>query len=311
MKRVTVFAPATIANIGPGFDILGVAIQQPGDFAIAEKTSAPGLHFTLKGQTSDLPTDNKNVAAYVAQLMLDTFKPAFGVALTLDKRMPIGSGLGSSGASAAASAFAINALLDKPLSKMDLIQFAVSGEKLASGSAHADNVAPSLLGGLCLIRSYQPLDVIQLPYTPHLYWVVVHPDLIIATKDARAQLPAMIPIAHALTQNGNLAGLITGLQSGNEALIARSLEDMIAEPVRSDLITGYHKIKQAALAAGAIGFSISGSGPSVFAIASNATLAKQIGLVIQHAFKEYANVNSQLYCSQINAKGTHILPEVT
>ena len=162
-KQVRVFAPATIANVAAGFDVLGVALEQPGDIVVASRRPEKGLTFLLESTSVGVPSDSTNVAAHVARLMLEELDPPFGVSLILKKNMPLGSGLGSSGASCAAAALAINSLLLKPLTRMDLIRFAVEGERLASGSPHADNVAPALLGGVCLIRSYKPLDIIQLP----------------------------------------------------------------------------------------------------------------------------------------------------
>lgn len=307
MNRVKVFAPASISNVGPGFDVLGIAIEQPGDIVIAERTPKRGLHFLLQQDSVVVPTDINNVAAHVAQLMINTLQPNFGITLTLQKLMPIGSGLGSSGASAAAAAFAVNLLLDNPLTKSDLIVFAAEGERLASGSAHADNVAPSLLGGICLIRSYHPLEVLQLPHQNQLYWIVVHPHLVIETKQARALLPTHIPIAEAISQCSHLAALVTGLQSGDSDLIASALVDHIAEPVRAPLIPGYDAVKNAALRAGALGFSISGSGPSVFAIATTIDSAKHVENAIQQAFKQHASVDSDAYCSRINNRGAVLL----
>lgn len=310
-KRIKVFAPATIANVGPGFDVLGVAIEQPGDIVIAEKIPGTDLTFSLANPASDVPTDTHNVAAYVAQLMLDEFKPAFGITIALQKNIPLGSGLGSSGASAAASAVAINALLEKPLVKKDLIRFAMEGERLASGSPHADNVAPSILGGICLIRSYTPLDIIQLPFNNSLYWIVVHPQLIIHTKTAREILPKTIPLSTVIEQNGNLGALITGLSLGDHHIIAASLKDVIAEPARTPLIPGFFDARQAALDAGAIGFSISGSGPSVFAIASTLPIAKHISERIKQAFFQFAHVECETYISLVNQEGAKVMEDTS
>jgi homoserine kinase len=308
-KYIKVFAPATISNIGPGFDVLGLAIQQPGDIVTAERTMETGLQFSLASSSMELPNNKSNVAAHVALLMLDEFKPPFGMSLQLHKQMPLGSGLGSSGASAAAAAMAVNELLLHPIPKKELIRFAIEGERLASGSAHADNVAPSLLGGLCLIRSYQPLDVIQLPYKDSFFWVVAHPHLVILTKQARKLLPANISLKTAIEQNGNLGALITGLALGNDALVRASLIDVIAEPVRAPLIKGFDAVKVAALEAGAIGFSISGSGPSVFAITTDKEIAEKVAASIKQAFKLSANVGCETYISGINPVGANIIEE--
>ncbi len=305
--RIKVYSPATIANVGPGFDVLGVAIEQPGDIVIAEIKPERGVEFHLQDDAIKLPTDKHNVAAHVAELMLNEIDSPFGVKLTLQKNMPLCSGLGSSAASAAAAVFAVNELFAKPFNKMDLIRFAVEGERLASGTAHADNVAPAILGGICLIRSYEPLDIIQLPYKNIFYWVVAHPHLSIATKTARSLLPTSITLPVAIQQSGNLAALITGLNNGDAELIGASLHDGIAEPVRAKLIPSFDKIKYAAMYAGAIGFSISGSGPSVFAITTSETDAKRVAENIVAAFAEYAQVECETYISLINERGTIVL----
>lgn len=307
-KQVRVYAPASISNVGPGFDMLGIAIEKPGDIVLAKRTSEPGLHFTLESPI-ELPKNKDNVAAFVAQKLISEFNPPFGIALHLQKNMPVGSGLGSSGASCAAAAFAVNCLLAKPLSKMDLLPFAIQGEKLASGSAHADNIAPSILGGISLVTSYSPLKVVQLPFKNNFYWVVAHPDLVILTKDAREILPKSIPISDAIAQTTHLAALLMGLQNGDANLIQLAIHDKIAEPYRKKLIPGYDNIKKVALEAGALGFSISGSGPSVFAIATNLDQANSIGNVILNGFKQFANVNARVYISRINPDGAKILEE--
>ncbi|MCZ6925960.1 MAG: homoserine kinase, partial [Rickettsia endosymbiont of Ixodes persulcatus] len=229
--------------------------------------------------------------------------------LTLEKNMPLGSGLGSSGASCAAAAFAINALLPTPLAKHELLKYAVEGERLASGSAHADNVAPSLLGGICLVKSYHPLEIIQVPSNSNLYWVVAHPDYIIHTRDAREVLPVSLPINKITEQCGNLGALLIALMTNDKQLIKKSVQDNIAEPVRSKLIPAYEEVKAAALAAGALAFSISGSGPSVFAITDSEANAKQIGEQMKNKFQEVANLNSHIYISTINYAGTKLIEE--
>ena len=306
-KTVKVYAPASIGNVCAGFDVLGVAIDAPGDIVIAKRTQAPGLTFTVKQTTSIVPTNNQNIAAHVAQLILDECHPSFGIDLTLYKNMPIGSGLGSSGASSAAAAVAANALLTKPLPKQALLAFTVEGERLASGTAHADNVAPSLLGGLCLIQHYQPLNVIKVPIKNIFYWVVVHPHIIIETKMARGLLPTSLPTATTTEQFGYLGGLIVGLMKGDAKLVSQSLHDTIAEPTRSTLIPEFNTIKAAAIHAGALGFSISGSGPSVFALTDSLKTAQQVALTIKQTFLHAAKINSDTYISKINQRGTHIL----
>lgn len=302
------FAPATISNLGPGFDIIGVAIHAPGDVVIAGRQREPGLRFRLQTDQVRVPGNARNnVAAYVARLMLQELTPAFGVDLELQKCMPIGSGLGSSAASGVAAALAVNALMSRPLARQDLLGFVLEGERFACGSVHADNVAPSLLGGAQLIRSYAPLDVIRVPVHHSLVWVVVHPHLVVMTKKARALLPHRVPLKSAVRQSGNVAGLILGLTSGDEDLLKRSIEDVIVEPVRAKLLSGFPEVKRAALRAGALGCSISGSGPAVFAIAPSLRAAKTISRSMTRAFKQTAGVESDVFVSRTNEEGARIV----
>lgn len=307
-KRVKVFAPATIANLGSGYDVIGVAIHKPGDIVVARRTREPGLHFSVKTKLKDVPSTGKNnVAAHVAKLMLEEFSPSFGIDMTLYKNMPIGSGLGSSAASSVAAAVALNELLPKPLARRDLLRFAVEGERMASGVPHADNAAPSLLGGVCLIRSYAPLDVISIPIKKSFSWVVVHPHVIVKTKDARNILPKQIPLKSAVRQWGNVGGLTIGLATGNVALAGKSMEDCIVEPVRSKLIPAFDAVKHGALSNGAAGCSLSGSGPSMFALCSSLTQARIIGQAMQEVFLKNAHVQSEMYVSSTNIVGASIL----
>jgi len=307
-RFVKSFAPATISNLGPGFDIIGVAIHAPGDVVMAGRQREPGLSFRVQTEQTQVPGNARsNVAAYVARLMLQELKPAFGIDLELQKSMPIGSGLGSSAASGVAAAMAVNALLSKPLARQDLLRFALEGERFACGSLHADNVAPSLLGGAQLIRSYTPLDVIRIPVHHSLVWVVVHPHLVVLTKKARALLPHRVPLKSAVRQSGNVAGLILGLTTGDEGLLKRSVEDVIVEPVRARLLSGFSEVKRVALRAGALGCSISGSGPSVFAIAPSLQQAKTISRSMANAFKRAAGVESDVFVSRTNDEGARIV----
>jgi len=302
-KLVKIFAPATIANLGSGFDVLGIAINQPGDIVTASRTAKSGVSFTLKTKHRDVPADQKNVAAYVSQLMIDEFKPAFGIALTLNKRMPVGSGLGSSAASSVAAVAAINELLPRPLPKRDLLRFAVEGERFVTGAGHADNVAPSLLGGAQLIRSYDPLDVVSLPLRNEISWVVVCPQLVVRTHDAREALPKEVPLNSAIRQWGNLGGLVAGLARGDAELVGKCTEDVLIEPYRAKLVPGFQEVKQAALAAGAHGCTLSGSGPSMFAVASSTKSARKIALAMTKTFSTVVKVKSQVFISDINMHG--------
>jgi homoserine kinase len=307
-KSVKTYAPATISNLGPGFDTLGVAIDRPGDVVIARRRTEPGLGFSVATNDAAVPLDaKKNVAGYVATLILDDRHPSFGIEMVLHKSMPIGSGLGSSAASSVAAAVAVNELLVKPLRKADLLPFILEGERLACGSAHADNAAPSLFGGGCLIRSYDPLDVVPFPINRSLVWVIVHPNTEVLTKKARTILPDQIPLRSAIRQWGNVAGLVMGLSTGDRDLIRRCVEDVVAEPLRAQLISGFYDVKKAALAAGALGCSISGSGPSIFAIASSMQSARAIGTTMAKTFRLIANVQNNVYISRTNGIGARIV----
>ncbi len=307
-RSVKTFAPATVSNLGPGFDVLGVALHRPGDFVIASRQKERGLLFSVKTGQMQVPLDSKgNVAAHVAKLMLREIKPPFGIRMVLQKSMPIGSGLGSSAASSVAAAMAVNELLPKPLRKPELLRFALQGELFACGSTHADNAAPSLLGGGCLIRSYDPVDVIPIPVDDSLVWIVVHPHVVVLTKKSRAILPQQIPLRTAVRQWGNVAGLVLGLASGDQNLISRSVEDVIMEPLRSRLIPGFNDVKEAALRAGALGCSISGSGPSVFSIAPSMRAARVIGARMVQAFLRAAGVSSDVFISRTNPNGARVV----
>jgi len=306
-RKVRVFAPATIANLGSGFDVLGLAIDRPGDSVTAERQQECALSFSVRLNQRSISTDaRKNVAGHVAQIILDEIKPPFGIRLILDKKMPIGSGLGSSAASSVASVVAVNALLPKPLKKTDLLQFAIEGERLASGTAHADNIAPSLLGGACLVRSYDPLDIVRIPIRNTIFWVVVHPHLEVRTEEARNILPNSVPLKTAIQQWGNIAGLTIGLSTGDAELVGRCVADQIVEPVRSQLIPAFHDVKETALVAGATGCSISGSGPSLFAVAPSLSIAKKIGAAMKRRFAASAEVRSDVYISKTNMNGATI-----
>ncbi len=308
IQQVKVFAPATIANLGSGYDVLGIAIDEPGDIVIATRTRERGLFFSVKTKNADVPREaTNNLAFYVAALMLEEFKPSFGIKMMLHKKMPIGSGLGSSAASSVASVVAVNALLTKPIKKIELLRFAVEGERKATGSPHADNAAPSLLGGACLIRSYSPLDVIQLPIKKSAVWIVVHPHVIVETKMAREILPKTIPLRSAIHQWGNISGITYGLISGNAALIGKCTEDIIIEPVRKQLIPAFDEAKKSAMHNGAFGCSLSGSGPSMFAVTDSIPKAKKIATAMKKTFLAIANVRSESYISFINKEGAKIL----
>ncbi|MEL7159382.1 MAG: homoserine kinase [Bacteroidota bacterium] len=311
MQEVRVFAPATVANVAVGFDILGFAINRPGDEIVARfNPELKGLKITAITGTGDkvLPTEvMQNTAGVAAQRLLEHLgESERGIDLEVHKKMPFGSGLGSSAASAAGAVVAVNQLLGAPLSRESLLYFAVLGEEVADGSFHADNVAPSLVGGITLIRSNESLDIHHLPVPTNLRVAVVHPDIEILTRDARAVLSDTISLKKAISQTGSLASFITALYTDDLPLLGRSLHDHIVEPQRKQLITGFDEVKQAAMQRGALGCSISGAGPSVFALCDSGYLAQAVGQGMQEAFAQHG-VTSQLYVSPINQDGVVVL----
>jgi homoserine kinase len=293
-----------------GFDVLGFAIHSPGDEVEATVTSERGVKILeITGDDGKLPMDpEKNSAAVAVQGLIDHLEMPYGCAIRIHKLMPSGSGLGSSAASAVAGIFAANALFGNRLSKEELLPFLLKAEEAACGSAIADNVAASLFGGFILVRSYEPLEVIQLSIPEELFAIVIFPHLEVLTRDARDILPENIPLKHSLRQSANLGGLIIGLQHADYGLISRSLKDYIAEPYRSRFIPGFDRLKAAIVENGGLGGSISGSGPSVFALARKASTAREIGAAMR-AVMEEQGIASDIYISQINTQGPRILTD--
>ena len=302
------FAPATVANVSCGFDILGFAIESPGDEVEIKLKKEPGIKIiSIFGDNGKLPLDPRlNSASVAIQSYINHVNYNDGVEIILHKKMPISSGLGSSAASSVAAAYGINYILGNQLKKKELLPFILDGEKIACGSAHADNAAASLLGGFILVRSYDPLDIIPINYPKDLLSIVIHPDLEINTKEARGLLGDHINLKDAVSQWGNIAALISGLYQGNYDIISNSLQDHIAEPKRSKLITGFDDIKKCALKAGAIGCGISGSGPSIFALSNNIHKAELIASSMKNIFTQH-NIKSKSYISKINSEGAKII----
>lgn len=303
-KKIKVFAPATVSNVGSGFDIMGFAIESTGDIIEIELRDDSDFHL-INETKSKLPDDHRqnvvfpSIKALQKELGID-----IGVNIRFLKKIDPGSGIGSSAASAAAAAYGFNSLLGKPLSRKELIRYAMEGEELVSGSVHADNVAPCILGGFTIIRSYHPLDIIEIPYPENLFCSVVHPETSIYTNDARIIMDKTNPISDTITQTGNAAGLIAGLFMGDFALIGRSMADVISEPKRKSLIPGFNEVRKAAIRAGALGCTISGSGPSVFAFSTDTQTAQEVGEAMKIAFHAN-NLSSNLYVSAISKKGVH------
>lgn len=307
LKEVRVFAPATVANVACGYDVLGFAIEAPGDEVVARFSDEPGLRIgKITGDGGKLPTaaDQNTAGVAAMDLLRHLGMSDRGIELEIHKKMPFGSGLGSSAASAVAGVYAVNKLIDEPLTKKQLLPFAMTGESSADGAWHADNVGPCLLGGIVFIRSNQELDIAQLPVPKNLWVAVVHPDIEILTKVARDILPKEIPLENATQQIGNLGGLLCGLIQEDFELISRSIHDVIAEPRRQKLIPEFYRAKRDAEAAGALGFSISGAGPSVFGLCEGEETAHRVAGVIQKVFAKVP-LESQAYVSQINPRGVH------
>jgi len=308
-ESVKVFAPATVANVVCGFDVLGFAVNEPGDEVIMRITDKPGVVISkITGDDGKLPLNpaKNTVSASVQDYLEHIGRTDLGIDIELHKKMPIGSGLGSSSASTVAGLFAINTLMDNQLTNKELVPFAMKGEELACGYGHADNVAPALLGGFVLIRSYEPLDVIALPFPEELYSAIVYPEVDVPTKDARQMIRSKVLLKDAVKQWGNVAGLVTGLFMKDYDLIGRSMVDVLVEPTRSILIPDFYKMRSIAMDMGAISFGISGSGPSVFALTKDKETAHLITQALQKQLKSI-QINSLSFVSSVNKKGPVIL----
>jgi len=306
---VKVFAPATVANVVCGYDVLGFAVNQPGDEVIMRLTGGSGITISkITGDDGKLPLNpaKNTVSASVQHYLNHIGKPDTGIDIELHKKMPIGSGLGSSSASTVAGLFAINTLFNNQLTSRELVPFAMKGEELACGYGHADNVAPAIMGGFVLIRSYEPLDIISLPFPQDLHAAIVYPEVDVPTKDARQMIRSKVLLKDAVTQWGNVAGLVSGLFLNDYGLIGRSMTDILVEPTRSILIPDFYKLRELALESGAIGFGISGSGPSVFALTRDEETAGKITQKLQQHLKVLA-INSLSFVSEVNKKGPIIL----
>lgn len=308
-SSVKVFAPATVANVVCGFDILGFAVNEPGDEVIMRVTDKPGIVISkITGDDGRLPLDpNKNTVSVSVQHYLQSIGRAdLGLDIELHKKMPIGSGLGSSSASTVAGLFAAKTLLGDNTDPINILPFAMKGEEMACGHGHADNVAPALFGGFVLVRSYEPLDVIRLPHPKELYCAIVFPDVDVPTREARQIIRNKINMKDAVIQWGNIAGLVSGLFMGDLDLIGRSMQDVLVEPVRSMLIPDFYKMREMAMELGAISFGISGSGPSVFAFTRDEATAKAITQKLQQHLTGI-KIGSNSYVSPINDGGPKVL----
>ena len=304
MSSVKIYAPATVANVVCGFDIIGFALQDPNDEMYMRLSDRPGV--TIRNLDDyNLPTEpEKNVAGAALLAMLEQLPSGTGFEVEIRKNIKPGSGIGSSAASAAGAVVGANALLENKFSREDLVRFAMFGEKVASGVKHADNIAPCIYGGFTLIRSIFPLDIIPLQ-APPLHVTVVHPQIEVRTSDARSILKQKVLLKDAIRQWGNIAGLVAGLTKGDYALIGRSLEDVIIEPVRSILIPGFDEVKQKCAEAGALGGGISGSGPSVFMLSESQSTAKQVEKVMAEVYTRIG-IDFHTYVTTVNNGGARV-----
>jgi homoserine kinase len=308
-KQITAFAPASVSNVACGFDIMGFALERPGDTVTVRFSKTPGVNIrTVTGSGASIPLDpSRNTAGAPVIAMLKRCRTAVGVEMGIHKGLPPGSGIGSSAASAVAAAVACNALLEAGLSPKELLECAIEGERIASQALHVDNLAPCLWGGFILVRGYNPIDIVQIPVPDSLWCTVVLPDLEIQTSESRKLLPKAIPVSDVITQTGNAAGLIAGLMTGDFALIGRSLHDVIAEPVRRNSIPGFSAMKEEALAAGALGCSISGSGPALFALSVSEESATRVGKAMGQVLERLGSKYSVIL-SVISRTGARIIP---
>ena len=306
MESVKIKAPATVANLVCGFDVLGMCLQEPYDVLELTLLSERKVVIEVVGDFALPLQPELNTAGVPLLEIVKSFPREIGFGLTIHKNIKPGSGLGSSAASAAGAVVAANHLLRDHYSTDQLIQFAMSGEKLVSGVKHADNVAPCILGGITIIRSIFPLDIVSIT-APPLYVAVVHPQIEIKTSDARQILKSEVQFKDAIKQWGNVAGLVAGFLKGDYGLIGRSLEDFLIEPSRSVLIPGYQDIKKKSLAAGALGGGISGSGPSLFMLCKDEHTARDVEEVMQVVYRAIG-LEHYTYTTKLNYEGCSVIP---
>ena len=306
MDSIKIFSPATVANVGCGFDVLGLCLDKVGDQMVIRKTQRKGI-FITKIEGFELPyAVHENVAGVSALAMYNELNVDFGFEIEIYKQIKPGSGIGSSAASAAGSVFGMNYLLDNVFDKIDLIKFAMKGEAVASKSEHADNIAPAILGGFTLVKQNNPLEVIQLPTPKALHAVIVHPQIEIKTADSRAVLPKTVALSDAITQWSNVGSLVHALHTSDYNLIGKSLKDVVIEPHRSKLIPNFNSLRKISLESGALGCSISGSGPSLFSLCEGLENARKVE-ANQRRFMTNIGIPFEIHISKINTEGIKIL----
>ena len=308
MKKVRVFAPASIANLGCGFDIMGLALDEVGDILEMTATEGDGINIT---NCTDVPLPEdieENVITPVIRKFLEMIGKKAQIDVMIKQKIYPGSGIGSSAASSAAAAYGMNELFNCPLSDEEMVICAMEGENLASGGYHADNAAPALLGGIILIRGYEPLDIIQLPIPGNFYCAVVHPKIMVSTKAARSILPKAVPMHDAISQWGNVGGLVAGLYSGNIGLVGRAMRDAVAEPYRKQFIPGFDELREKILQSGSMAMNISGSGPSVFSLSDKREIAHRAGEIMKEHF-DSRGINCEVYVVKATNKGAKLLAQ--
>ena len=307
MKHIRVFAPGTVANLGCGFDVMGLTLDGVGDLLeIGAEEGAEGLEIrNLSGM--NLPENiEENVITPALRAMLAAYGRPVRIEVTMLEKIAPGSGIGSSAASSAAAVYGLNELLDRPFSGKELVEFAMMGEALIGGTPHADNVGPAVLGGVVLIRGYEPFDIVRLPVPDNFFYAVAHPAIVVSTKDAREVLPREIPLSKAVEQWGNVGGLVAGFALRDVALIGRSMHDAVVEPYRKGFIPGYDALKEQVLAEGALAMNIAGSGPSVFALAADYEVAQRIAAQMKRHFQE-RQIGCHTYAGRVSNAGARVV----
>lgn len=306
LKEVRVFSPATVANVNCGFDVLGFALHGLGDEMVVRKVAKKGIKITaITG--AKLPMETAlNVSGVAGQCLVESLKLDYGFEIEIHKKIRLGSGVGSSAASAAGVVFGINQFLEQPLSNLELTKFGMKGEAIASGNEHADNVAPCIYGGFTLITGYDPLKIVALPVPQELFVTIIHPHISIKTKEARELLPQHVTMQAAIQQSGKLAGLVAGLYENDYELIGSSTTDVLVEPHRKALIPHFDELKSVALKAGGIAFGISGSGPSMFTFSKGIQTAKKVEKLVLKFLSKH-DLPTDSYVSSISTSGNQVM----
>lgn len=312
MTAVEVFAPGSVGNMGCGFDVLGLALERPGDRVRASRADEPGVRIAgVTGDDGRIPREaERNSAGAAARALLESAGPPAseaGIALTLEKGLPLSGGMGGSGASAAAAVVAVDALLGLDAGDEALLRAALVGEEVASGGSHADNVAPSLLGGIVLVRPDARRPAVRLPLPGELSVALLHPALELETRSARAALPDSLPLETAVAQWGDTAAVVAALYEGDLELLADAMHERVAEPVRAPQVPGFHAVKAAALEAGALGCSLSGAGPSIFALCASPALAREIGGAMMEAYEREAGPGARMHAAPVGRRGARVV----